>query len=179
MIDMQITLDGNMEISAPSSTTMSFLSNTRDVAACIPDSEGFTDIDGKKFTMKVRVGLGLVRGVFDMKGAIVDRQGNHIAYELNGRGIGSTAKITLALDVTEKAPGVTSAAWSSTFDLSGLISGVGAGIIKKVSDSKIEEIIINLKAHIESSTKQPNPTERPASSAPANAAGTQNTGQPK
>ncbi len=156
---MQIDLDGNIEISAEPTATMNFLSNTREVASCIPDSEGFAEIDSKNFNLKVKVGIGMVRGLFDMKGAIVDQQSNHIAYELDGRGIGSTAKIKLALDISEKSPGTTSAIWSSTFELSGLISGVGAGIIRKVSDSKIEQIIINLKSNIEGANKQPSAAE--------------------
>ena len=39
--------------------------------------------------------------------------------------------------------------WNANFDISGIISGLGQGIVKKVSEEKIAEIINNVKNVLE------------------------------
>jgi carbon monoxide dehydrogenase subunit G len=150
---MQIKLDGNMEITAPIASAYGFLTDTQSVSGCIPDTEGFKKIDDKNFTLKAKVGIGMVRGLFDLRGSFVKKEGSAVSYTIEGNGIGSNVKILLDIQLKEKGAGATDMVWDSTFELGGLISGVGASIIKKVSEDKINIIITAIKSHLESAAK--------------------------
>ena len=151
---MQIKFDGIMEINSPVSAASSFLTNMGAVAKCIPDSDGFVQTDETSFTMKIKVAMGLVGGIFELKGTMLEKRADHVAYNMEGRGIGSSVKIMISFDLKDKDGSATEVPWTSTFDLSGLISGVGSTIIKKVSEEKINQVITNVKANIEASVKQ-------------------------
>lgn len=146
---MEIKHSDKVQIKASVARVSKFSTDLRAVSKCIPDAKDFKQIDDKSFTMNVDIGISIVRGTFGVKCSVVEIRNNHAVYNIEGSGIGSSAKITLSLDLKEKGKHLTEVDWSADARLEGLVSGVSEGIIRKISEEKIEEIIINIKKSIE------------------------------
>ena len=61
---------------------------------------------------------------------------------------GNKASILLSIKISGDEMR-TDLSWNADFDISGIISGLGQGIVKKVSEEKISEIINNVKNVLE------------------------------
>ena len=148
---MKISFSGKETVNAPVSKVSEFVSNPDKVASCIPDSSEFKRLDERSFAIKVSVGVGTIKGTFSISGSFETPGENQFTYSLSGAGFGN--KVTIKLSVLLEPLGSTTLLdWNADFDLSGIISGLGAGIIRKVSEEKIGIIISNVKKALESET---------------------------
>ena len=92
-------------------------------------------------------------GIFNVQGSIPEKTKNHVAYIFQGSGIGSTVKILLSLDLSEKK-GSTDIKWHSQTELSGLVGGVSEPVLRKVSEEKINQIVAAVKSSIEKAQRK-------------------------
>jgi carbon monoxide dehydrogenase subunit G len=145
---MQIKFEGTAEIAAPSKALFEFLTDTSRVAGCIPDTEGFTKIDDKNFSVNVRVGIGFVRGTFNMKGRIDEAGSGRASYSLEGSGVGSKVGVSLSFELGGSGDS-SSMHWNAVFTLTGLVSGVPEAVMKKKSKEQIDLILDNIKGSVE------------------------------
>ena len=148
---MKISFNGKETVNAPVSKVSEFVSNTDKVASCIPDSSEFKRLGERSFSIKVSVGVGTIKGTFSISGSFETTGDNQFVYSLSGAGFGNKVTIKLAV-MLEPLGSTTLLDWNADFDISGIISGLGAGIIRKVSEEKIGIIISNAKKALESET---------------------------
>ena len=148
---MKISFNGKETVNAPVSKVSEFVSNTDKVASCIPDSSEFKRLGERSFSIKVSVGVGTIKGTFSISGSFETTGDNQFVYSLSGAGFGNKVAIKLAV-MLEPLGSTTLLDWNADFDISGIISGLGAGIIRKVSEEKIGIIISNVKKALESET---------------------------
>jgi carbon monoxide dehydrogenase subunit G len=148
---MKISFSGKETVNAPIQKVSDFVSNPDKVASCIPDSSEFKRLGERSFTIKVSVGVGTIKGTFSISGSFEIPGENQFTYNLNGAGFGNKVSIKLSVAL-EPLGSTTLLDWNAEFDLSGIISGLGAGIIRKVSEEKIGIIISNVKKALESET---------------------------
>ena len=147
---MKISFSGEEGIAATGSTVEEFLSNPEKIAACIPDSSDFQLLSESEFSIKVTVGVGGIHGTFAISGS-VSKDSNGFVYNLKGSGFGN--KVSISLTATpSQSNGSTKLLWKADFEISGIISGLGEGIIRKVSEEKIGIIIGNVKRALEQVT---------------------------
>lgn len=149
---MKVEFDGKMEIKAPLSVIMKYLTDVDFIGASVPDSQNFVKIDDDNFTMDIKVGVGFVSGVFEVKGSITEKTNDHMTYNFEGGGIGSTVRIVLSLDLSEKGK-ATNIDWKSETELNGLVSGVNEAVLRSVSEKKIKEIVSKVKSNLEKKKK--------------------------
>ncbi|MDE1834293.1 MAG: hypothetical protein KGH64_03060 [Candidatus Micrarchaeota archaeon] len=142
-----------MQIKAPQDTVLKFLKDTPSIAASIPDSSNFKKIDDKNFSIDLNLSVAGISGTFAVVGAITQATSKHFVYALNGSGIGSTIKIVLTIDISPNGAGSTNISWNSDSDISGLVSGLGEPVLRKLSNEKIDSIIKKVKSRIEKSAK--------------------------
>ncbi len=145
---MKINFSGNEHISAGVSKSERFIADPESVSKCIPDSKEFQNTGEHAFSIKVEVGIGTLKGTFLINGTVEKGQDNSIAYRLSGGGFGNKASILLSIKISGDEMR-TDLSWNADFDISGIISGLGQGIVKKVSEEKISEIINNVKNVLE------------------------------
>jgi hypothetical protein len=148
---MKISFNGKETVNAPVSKVSEFVSNPDKVASCIPDSSEFKRLGERSFSIKVSVGVGTIKGTFSISGSFETTGDNQFVYSLSGAGFGNKVAIKLAV-MLEPLGSTTLLDWNADFDISGIISGLGAGIIRKVSEEKIGIIISNAKKALESET---------------------------
>jgi carbon monoxide dehydrogenase subunit G len=148
---MKITMADKLEINAPIGTALKFAVNLREVASCIPTMQNFIQIDDKNFTMDVTLGMAFIKGIFKIKGTMLEQQGKHLVYGIDGSGVGSTMSVTITFDMNSKSESTTQIEWSAVAELNGLVSGVSELVLRKVTGDEIEKIIANVKTHLEGS----------------------------
>jgi carbon monoxide dehydrogenase subunit G len=150
---MRFSLSDKIEVEIPIDTVLDFSTNLREVASCIPNMQDFNKIDEKSFTINVTFGVAFVKGIFAVKGTLVEQNPEHILYRIEGEGIGSSMKIMISIDLSRKGPASTEIAWRSDAELTGLVSGLSESVLRKVSEDNINGIIANFKANLEKSQK--------------------------
>ena len=145
---MRVSFSGKEHINANITDSENFFSDTEMVSKCIPDSRDFSKIGDNEFSIAVEVGIGNLRGTFLIHG-LFEKEGNGlIKYLLTGGGFGNKVSIQLVVRMDGDAA-ATNLSWNADFDVSGIISGLGQGIVRGVSEEKISEIISNIKAVLE------------------------------
>ena len=144
---MKIDLSGTEHMAAGVSKSERFITDPESVSKCIPDSKEFQNTGEHAFSIKVEIGIGTLKGTFLING-IIESKGNSITYRLSGGGFGNKASILLYIKISGDET-QTDLSWNANFDISGIISGLGQGIVKKVSEEKIAEIINNVKNMLE------------------------------
>lgn len=141
---MRIDFNGEEGIDAPKEKAIAFISSPEKMSQCIPDSSGFVKTGEQSFNIKVAVGIGVVKGTFSISGSVSKSGDENINYYLEGGGFGNRVVVNLSIRVEGDISGCV-LSWKAGFDLSGIISGIGESIIRKVSESKIEVILGNVK----------------------------------
>lgn len=144
---MDIHFGDKIEIKAQIEKVRSLATNMKEVSECIPDLQDFMQADEKNFTMKIKAGIAFVQGVFSIKGSM-NAQGNSINYLMEGKGIGSTVRINLSVKISSTGQS-TYAAWEADASIGGIAGGVSEGVIMKISEDKIGEIIENVRKKLE------------------------------
>lgn len=150
---MQMTFGEKVNVNAPISKVLDFAANIREISECIPDSEDFKQIDATKFTVKVRVNVGFFHGSFVINCTHVEQNEKHIVYDIEGRGIGGNVKVALTMDLRDIDGASTGITWNAKAEFSGIISGLSETVIKGLAKEKIDEIVANMRARVEKTTK--------------------------
>ena len=146
---MHLDFGGVEEIAASDERIRAFVMDARQVASCIPDSQNFSKLDEFHFTLDIKIGVGVVGGLFAMAVELKDLGQGRYLYTIHGGGSGSRIDIALNINVASSKGNSTAVEWSSTADLKGIISGLGEQIIKQVTHSEIGRILENAKKKIE------------------------------
>ena len=145
---MRIQSNGSVSLGAEISTVRSFVLNPEEVFSCIPDASNFAKTGDQKFAVNISVGISVVKGTIKMDGAIARTGNDEVTYAFQGRGLGSTVKMSLSIKLSSSGSS-TLIDWKSDAEFTGIISGVSESIIRKVTDEKVSEIISKVKEKIE------------------------------
>ncbi|MCL4404926.1 SRPBCC domain-containing protein [Candidatus Marsarchaeota archaeon] len=145
---MQTVIEGSEEINATVSKLKGFLSDTANIAKCIPDSKDFKKINDSNFSISIEAGISMVRGTFKLIGT-VQNSGNDYLYKLSGKGLGSEVNVSISVSLAENGPS-TSVKWKTEASFTGIVSGVSEPIIKNITNQKVAQIVENLKRELSS-----------------------------
>ncbi len=146
---MKMAMSGKVIVNAPVDTALKFLTNLREIAMCVPTARDFNQIDDKNLTIKITLSIAFVNGVFEVKETLVEQSANRLVYNIEGRGIGSTIKETLTLDINPEGTAATELAWNADVELGGIVSGLSESVLRRISEDNVNEIITNVKARLE------------------------------
>lgn len=145
---MRIQSDGSVVLGAEIATVRSFVLNPEEVFSCIPDASNFAKTGDRQFTINMGVGISVVKGTIRMDGSIAETGNDQVTYTFQGKGLGSTVKMSLSIKLSGSGSS-TSIDWKSDAEFTGIISGVSESIIRKATDEKVSEIISKVKEKIE------------------------------
>ena len=146
---MQTKIDGSEELNVPIDRLRAFLSDTSNVAKCIPDSKDFHKIDNENFSISIEAGISVVHGTFKLNGTATMGDDSYL-YKLSGKGLGSEVHISISVALSKLSDSATSIKWSTEASFTGIISGVSEPIIKNVTKQKVAEIMEKLKSELAS-----------------------------
>lgn len=147
---MKLNFNGSFELAVPVEKAFDFLTDPSSIRGCIPDVEKFEILDDKNFNARIKVGVGFVRGSFDVKCSILEsNRPSHSKFSIEGSGVPGKVKIQISFDLKEKSRDSTLVNWTADSELGGLITGLGETILRRTSESKVQEILNRIKEKLE------------------------------
>jgi hypothetical protein len=135
---MNLQNSGEEKIPVGPDTVWTFVTDPEKVGHCFPDVVDVTVQDATHFEAVVKVGVGLVRGKFNMKVELLPAVSKrHIDMKMSGGGFGSTVDLTAGADLVDAGDGTTLLKWSGQAEARGPIAAVGG----RVLDSQAQKLI--------------------------------------
>ena len=135
---MNLQNSGEEKIPVGPDTVWTFVTDPEKVGRCFPDVVDVTVQDATHFEAVVKVGVGLVRGKFNMKVELLPASSKrHIDMKMSGGGFGSTVDLTAGADLVDAGDGTTLLKWSGQAEARGPIAAVGG----RVLDSQAQKLI--------------------------------------
>jgi carbon monoxide dehydrogenase subunit G len=148
---------GDFTIPVSREMVWNFLMDPHKVGPCLPDLLSMDVSDNHHFRAKVRVGLGPIRGAFDLANSItVEEEGKSASMSVKGGGMGSGIDMSakMSLEDLEDQQG-TLLKWSCDVVVSGPIATIGGRLIdgqaRKITEQVFENIrnaLISLKNEV-------------------------------
>jgi carbon monoxide dehydrogenase subunit G len=143
---MRLDFNGRFTVNVSIDKTFAFLTNPESVSRCISDLEGFVPKDKSSFEAKIRVGVGPIHGVLNTQCSISDtRPPNSATLTIDGSGFGNKIRMEIKFTLASKSEQLTEVTWISTTEMKGIMTGLGEGMIRKLSQEKMEEVIERVK----------------------------------
>ena len=143
---MEINLDGSFDLKSGLEDSFSFLTNLQELSACVPDLKEVKLLDKHNLEAVLVIKIGPINGNFNATCDLESSRPDAINLKIDGSGGASALHLTILIKLEKKAEKITTVGWNAKATISGLVSGLGETILRKVSDSKIQDIINNLNA---------------------------------
>jgi carbon monoxide dehydrogenase subunit G len=122
-----------------------FLSDPNKFAPLLPDFESMSVQDATHFTVKVRVGVGNIRGSAEIKMELAEASRPQRAlYRGQGTAVGSQVKISAGFDLSP-IPDGTRIAWQGEAGVFGKLASMAGGMLEPLGKKNIQKLIDGLQ----------------------------------
>ncbi|WP_126426906.1 CoxG family protein [Brevibacillus marinus] len=138
---------GDFTIPVSREMVWDFLMDPHKVGPCLPDLLSMDVTDKQNFRAKVRVGLGPVRGAFDLATTItIEEPGRSASMSVKGGGMGSGVDMSakMFLEDLEDQEG-TLLKWTCDVVVSGPIATIGGRLIDGQARKITEQVFENIR----------------------------------
>jgi uncharacterized protein len=122
-----------------------FLSNPNKFGPLLPEFESMTVQDATHFNVKVRVGVGSIRGTAEIKMELAEASRPLRAlYKGQGTAVGSQITISAGFDLSP-LPESTRVAWQGEANVFGKLASMAGGMLEPVGKKNIQRLIDGLQ----------------------------------
>ncbi|NGQ95815.1 carbon monoxide dehydrogenase subunit G [Brevibacillus sp. SYP-B805] len=138
---------GDFTIPVSREMVWNFLMDPHKVGPCLPDLLSMDVTDNQNFRAKVRVGLGPIRGAFDLANVItIEEPGKAASMSVKGGGMGSGIDMSakMFLEDLEEQQG-TLLKWTCDVVVSGPIATIGGRLIDGQARKITEQVFENIR----------------------------------
>jgi hypothetical protein len=137
--------DGEFILPVKPETAWRFLIDPYKVGHCIPDLMKLDVTEDRHFNVKVKVGVGPIRGAFDMSSRLsVEKPGVSAILSTKGGGMGSGVDMKSVLNLEPVNDGKVLLKWTSDVVVSGPIAALGGRLIDSQARKIIEQVFANI-----------------------------------
>jgi carbon monoxide dehydrogenase subunit G len=145
--------DGSFEVPADNQKVYEFVTDPQKVTSIFPDVQDVKVIDANNFTLKAKVGISFVRGMMDVKMAIVERDPpKSVKMHAKGNGMSSSVELDNTFTIEQSPSGKGSLVkWAADAKVAGLMASVGSRLMDAAAQKYVAEIIGSLKEKLSSS----------------------------
>jgi len=142
--------EGKFKINAPKQKVWDSVMDPEKVVKSVPGVQSYEIQEQKKVSARVKAGIGMVRGTFNVKGSYKDinPEAYSLKYLLSGSGVGSMFEAEIVMRLKDMEGG-TEMAYESEATTSGVLAGLAGRIIEKKVTEIAEEMFANLRKEIE------------------------------
>jgi len=145
---MQLHLEGTEILNLPREKVFLLLTDAGFLAKSLPDAQETKVLEDNVVQAKMKIGISFLTTTMATKMKVVDMAPAHHARLLvEGAGSGSNMKITSDFDLEGENP--TRMKWVADAEISGVMAGIGASIIKGFAEKKVKEIFQDIKKAME------------------------------
>ncbi len=145
-----MNFDGTFEVNATSEKVFNTVMDPNEVSSCIPGFKSLNVISPEEYSVVVRVGIAFIKGDFNIKFKVVEREANkHAKLSGNGQGLGGTVDLEAIMDLSE-ADGKTKMDWKADAKVGGKLGSMGQRLIGGQAQKIIKELFDNLEKKLSS-----------------------------
>jgi carbon monoxide dehydrogenase subunit G len=146
---MMFHLDGSTAIKAKRDRVFQMLTDPRFIATTLPDAVDVSVIDEDSLEAKMKVKISVVSSTMKVRLRISDRAPPSMAKLVaEGTGSGSNLKVNSTFNL-EGDGTTTRLSWVADVEITGLMGGLGAVIIRGFAEKKVIEIFSGITKGIE------------------------------
>ncbi|PTX61315.1 hypothetical protein C8P63_107110 [Melghirimyces profundicolus] len=149
------TYQGDFFIDLPRPTVWAFVTDPHQMGSCIPDLLQLDVESETRFRALVRVGVGPVRGKFNLQTELtVTEPEKSGELSIRGGGMGSRVDMKTKLTLSDTENGGTKLDWRCDAVISGPIASIGGRLIDNEAKKITEKMFANLRESLSSVSKQ-------------------------
>lgn len=142
--------EGEFTINESREKVWGYISNPQSALDYVPNIRKLNVLTGEKFTATVGVGVGSIRGNFDLEFEMLENiPPSHTKLRAKGSGIKSIVDFVTTIDLMDIPEGKTSMKWMADANVGGLIAGVGQRLLRMVADKTVNELFERLRSQLE------------------------------
>jgi uncharacterized protein len=147
---MQLHLEGANSVGAPRQSVFSMLTDSSFIGRSIPDSEDVKVLDANTVEAKLKVRIAVVSSTLRVRLTIGERvPPSSATMSADASGSGSSIKIASAFTLAEEGPSRTKIEWKADADVTGVMAGIGSGLLKGFASKRVAEIFVGITRAIE------------------------------
>ncbi len=151
-------LEGTIDVGAPIESVWNVVTDPRDLATCVPGVRGLERTDDSTFQGVIEIALGPMRGAFDFRAAVAEREvGRTFAAVVDGRDsvTRSDVRVTVEVDLEPVDPSTTRLNYEASVEARGRIAILGEMILRATASHLIAHVVRCLRAKLEPATSAP------------------------
>lgn len=145
-------LEGTIEIAASVGSVWPVVTDPRDLATCVPGVRGLQRMDDSTFEGTLEIALGPMRGAFDFRAAIAERElGRALAAVVDGRDsvTRSDVRVTIEVVLEPVTPSTTRLSYDAVVEARGRIAILGEMVLRATASHLIAHVVACLRARLE------------------------------
>jgi len=148
------TYQGEFDIDLPRESVWEFVTDPNKMGPCIPDLLQLEVQSDTRFRTLVRVGVGPVRGKFDLTSELsVVEPGQTAVLSIRGGGLGSGVDMKAEMDLQEMNE-ATHLVWRCDAIVSGPIASIGGRLIDGEARKITEKVFANLREALQAENRE-------------------------
>ena len=138
--------EGSFDVKAPKEKVFDFVTDPKKVTTIFPDVKDVKVVDATNFTLKAKVGISFIKGVMDVKLALVEnKRPTFSKLKASGKGLNSAVDLESSFSLDDAPAGGTRVKWAADAKISGMLASVGSRLIDSASDKYVKKIIGSLE----------------------------------
>ena len=146
---MNLQQTGEEKIPAGLDTVWAFVTDPDKVGRCFPDVVDVAVQDATHFAAVVKVGIGPVRGRFNMKVELLPGPSKRrLDMKISGGGFGSAVDMTAGADLIDAGDGTTLLKWTGEAIARGPIAAVGGRVLDAQAQKLIAQAFGNVRQQL-------------------------------
>lgn len=136
--------EGEFQVSKDQSSVLSFLSDAKSVAECIPDLQELKEEEGGQVSVKVKVGVGFLKGTMNIR-LQSEQQGSNVRFHGNGKGLNSVVDIDAGFAVSEAGPNECTVKWDGDAQVKGTLASMASGLLTPIQEKNIRDLVAGIQ----------------------------------
>jgi carbon monoxide dehydrogenase subunit G len=138
---LAIQFDGEFKVARSRADTFEFLADTQKFAPCLPTFQSLGMEDDGTATVKIKIGIGKVRGIATINLALEESESpTRAQYSGKGKVMGSAFNLISGFNL-EEIDGGTLVKWSGELKMFGKLVALAGGLIKPIARKDIKRLI--------------------------------------
>ena len=159
---MAIQFSGEFNTPRSQEEVFEFLSDPNQFAPLLPDFQSMSMQDGTHFAVKVKVGVGNIRGTAEIKMELAEAvRPQRALYKGQGTAVGSQVTVSAGFDLQPNGDG-TKVLWQGEAGVFGKLASMAGGMLEPLGRKNIQKLIDGLQAALSQKAAEPQPAAEPS-----------------
>lgn len=152
---MAIEFDGEFDVATPREEAYEVLSDVDRFSPLLPTYQSHELCDDGTSNVKVKVGVGKIRGTAIVNLKLIERHPPESAkYAGKGKIMGGAFNFNAAFDLVETAPNETTVRWRGDLTILGKLVSLAGGLIRPVAKKQIGQLVSSIKHSLDAGSQE-------------------------